>query len=127
MAAPAAGGVEGRIKRRLAQSVVVPTSPEEAMPVCPLCDRPIPPAQRDAHHLVPKSRGGVQTAWLHRICHRQIHALFTESELARDLHQVDALRQHPEMMRFLDWVRRKPDDFFERTRRSQRSRAARGG
>lgn len=127
MAAPAAGGVKGRIKRRLAQSVVVPTGPEEATPVCPLCDRPIPPEQRDAHHLVPKSRGGVQTAWLHRICHRQIHALFTESELAHDLHHVDALRQHPEMMRFLAWVRRKPDDFFERTRRSQRSRAARGG
>jgi hypothetical protein len=28
--------------------------------------------QRDAHHLVPKSRGGTETVWLHRICHRQI-------------------------------------------------------
>ena len=87
------------------------------------CDRPIPPSQRDARHLVPKSRGGVQKTWLHRICHRQIHALLTETELAREYHHVQALREHPELAKFLDWVRRKPDDFFERTRKSQRLRS----
>ncbi len=115
--------MQGRIKRQRALAAPAPRAAAEAAPVvCPLCDRPIPPSQRDAHHLVPKSRGGVQTAWLHRICHRQIHALFSEAELARDYHRVDALREHPEMARFLDWVRRKPDDFFERTRKSQRLR-----
>jgi hypothetical protein len=117
--------MKGRIKRRQAEaamagSTVGPSAVEAAL--CPLCDRPIPPAQRDAHHLVPKSRGGAQTVWLHRICHRQIHALFTETELAREYHQVDTLKAHPEMARFLDWVRRRPDDFFERTRKSQRLR-----
>ncbi len=91
-------------------------------PICPLCDRSIPAAQRDAHHLVPKSRGGVHTVWLHRICHRQVHALFTETELARQLQHAEALRAHPDMQRFLDWVRRKPNDFFERTRKSERLR-----
>ena len=90
--------------------------------ICPLCDRSIPPAQRDAHHLVPKSKGGRETAWLHRICHRQIHALFTETELQRQYSSVEALKGHAEMVRFLDWVRRKPDDFFERTRKSDRIR-----
>ena len=88
--------------------------------VCPLCDRRIPPAQRDAHHLVPKSRGGRHTVVLHRICHRQIHALFTEAELEREYAEINALRAHEAMSRFLVWVRRKPDDFFERTRKSQR-------
>ena len=115
--------MQGRIKRRQAELAAPSTIVDhQGAVVCPLCDRPIPPSQRDAHHLVPKSRGGVQTAWLHRICHRQIHALFSETELARDYHRVDALREHPEMARFLDWVRRKPDDFFERTRKSQRLR-----
>ena len=115
--------MQGRIKRQRALAAPQPPAAGETAPVvCPLCDRPIPPSQRDAHHLVPKSRGGVQTAWLHRICHRQIHALFSETELARDYHRVDALREHPEMARFLAWVRRKPDDFFERTRKSQRLR-----
>lgn len=118
--------MHGRIKRRQAeqQAQARPPGPRDADRdvVCPLCDRPIPPSQRDAHHLTPKSRGGTQTAWLHRICHRQVHALFTEAELAREYHQVEALRAHPEMARFLDWVRRRPDDFYERTRKSGRVR-----
>ena len=116
--------MKGRIKRRQAALAAAPRNVEtQDTVVCPLCDRPIPPSQRDAHHLVPKSRGGAQTAWLHRICHRQIHALLTETELAREFHQVESLRQHPELAKFLDWVRRKPDDFFERTRKSQRLRS----
>lgn len=116
--------MQGRIKRRQALEATVPGSAEaQGCVVCPLCERPIPPSQRDAHHLVPKSRGGVQTAWLHRICHRQIHALLSETELAREYSHVDALRQHPDLARFLAWVRRKPDDFFERTRKSQRLRS----
>lgn len=116
--------MQGRIKRRKAEEAPPLGMVPNGQPiVCPLCDRPIPASQRDAHHLVPKSHGGVATAWLHRICHRQIHALLTEAELAREYRDVDSLRQHPEMARFLDWVRRKPDDFFERTRKSQRLRA----
>ncbi len=114
--------MKGRIKRKARANTAPTAAPVSTNVICPLCDRPIPPAQRDAHHLVPKSRGGVQTTWLHRICHRQLHALFSESELARNYHEVEALRQHPEMVRFLDWVRRKPDDFFERTRKSRRLR-----
>lgn len=113
----------GRIKRQLALVQARPAAGAEDRPVvCPLCDRPIPPAQRDAHHLVPKSRGGVHTAWLHRICHRQVHALFTEAELERELSSVEALRTHPGMAPFLGWVRRKPDGFFQRTRKSDRLR-----
>ena len=116
--------MQGRIKRRQAEQAATPWSVDKQdTVVCPLCDRPIPPSQRDAHHLVPKSRGGVQTTWLHRICHRQIHALLTEAELAREYHHVEALWQHPELAKFLHWVRRKPDDFFERTRKSQRLRS----
>jgi hypothetical protein len=116
--------MKGRINRLRAQADAVPNAPlRPARVICPLCDREIPPSQRDAHHLVPKSRGGVKTAWLHRICHRQLHALFSESELAREYHDVAALRRHPEMSLFLDWVRRKPDDFYERTRKSRRLRS----
>lgn len=64
----------------------------------------------------------MHTVWLHRICHRPVHAPFTEAELERDYRDVETLRAHPQMARFLDWVRRKPDDFFERTRKSVRLR-----
>ncbi len=88
------------------------------LPRCPLCDRPIPPAQQDRHHLVPKSKGGRETTFLHRICHRQIHALLSETELARDYASAEALLQHPGIRGFVDWVRGKPDDFFVATRKS---------
>lgn len=115
--------MQGRIKRKQATAALVPPPATPAAdPVCPLCGRPIPLSQRDAHHLVQKSRGGVETVWLHRICHRQIHALFTETELARHYRTAEALRAHEEMARFLAWVRTKPADFFERTRKSQRLR-----
>ncbi len=93
--------------------------------VCPLCDRVIPPAQRDAHHLVPKSKGGRQTEFLHRVCHRQVHALLTETELARQYATVEALRAHPELQTFVAWVKSKPADFVVHTRKSTRLRKGR--
>ena len=90
--------------------------------ICPLCDREIPTAQRDAHHLIPKSKGGLKTRFLHRICHRQIHALFTEAELAKTYNNVAQLLAHPEITKFVAWVKTKPGYFNERTYKSQRIR-----
>lgn len=92
--------------------------------VCPLCERKIPLSQRDAHHLVPKSKGGRKTEYLHRICHRQIHALFNETELARQYDSVDALLSHSDIATFVAWVKTKPDDFMQRTRKSHRLKAS---
>lgn len=114
--------MKGRIKRLAALAQPRPAAPEDDI-ICPLCGRPIPPEQCDAHHLVPKSKGGRATEFLHRICHRQIHALLTETELAREYATVEALLAHPEIARFVAWVRTKPPTFMERTRKSQRLRA----
>ena len=56
----------------------------EDVPLCPLCDRPIPAdAPQSLHHLVPKSKGGKggETVLLHHICHKEIHVSLTEAEL----------------------------------------------
>jgi hypothetical protein len=111
----------GRIKKKqiLAEfSHLLDQQPE--LHICPLCDRAVPKSQRDEHHLIPKSHGGRQTAILHRICHQQIHALFTETELARQYNTVEKLKLQVGVMGFIEWVRLKPDDFFERTRKSRR-------
>ena len=115
----------GRIKKKQIQdelSHFIAGRPEEV--ICPLCDRAIPKLQRDEHHLIPKSHGGRITAVLHRICHRQIHAVFTESELARQYNSIELIKQQEEMAGFIAWVRLKPDDFFERTRKSRRLKTA---
>lgn len=107
----------GKIKRQQ-RMLHSPVQPVQALPVCPLCGREIPPAQQDAHHLVPKSKGGRETALLHRICHRQIHALFSETELARQFNTAQALLQQPQVQAFVQWVRGKPIGFFEKSRQS---------
>ena len=74
-------------------------------PVCPLCERPIPPdAPQSLHHLIPKLKGGKggPTILIHHICHKEIHATLTEAELARSYASVDALRAHPRLAKFLN-------------------------
>jgi len=73
---------------------------------CALCER-----ESDLityHHLIPRSRNGKtgETVLLCSSCHRQIHHLFTNKELAKQLNTVDKLRTHPEMEKFLKWLRK---------------------
>ena len=111
----------GKIKRKelLEKEFGTPKVPV----TCTLCLRVIPYHQMETHHFIPKSKGGVQTEYLHSICHRQIHALFTEAELAQQFNTADALLRHPEFAKFIAWVKTKPIDFKTRTRKSERLRS----
>ncbi|WP_374764181.1 HNH endonuclease signature motif containing protein [Yunchengibacter salinarum] len=86
----------------------------ESTDICPLCDRPLG-RRREAHHLIPKARGGTETVWLHPICHRKIHSLFDNATLARTHHRLDTLRQDGDIAAFTRWLRGKPPDFHRRT------------
>ena len=97
-------------------------------PICPLCERPIPPDARSSlHHLVPKLRGGKggPTVRLHQICHNEIHATLTEAELARDFATIDALRAHPRLSKFIAWVGKRPPGFHSKTPGARRRRRRR--
>jgi hypothetical protein len=61
---------------------------------CILCGRSVPESQLDWHHLVPRLKGGRETAPMHRICHRQVHALFSEAQLARHYASPETLLGH---------------------------------
>lgn len=104
--------MDGLIKRKQALEKAVSQAPfyfsQEV--ICPLCQRQIPKSQQDAHHLIPKTRGGIDTVLLHRLCHRQIHALFMPTQLAINYATIEALSTHPEIIRFIEWVKNKPTD-----------------
>lgn len=86
-------------------------------PTCPLCLRPIPQGvPQSLHHLTPKLKGGARgpVVLLHHICHKEIHARFSEAELARHLNSIDALRAAPQLQGFLTWVAKRPPEFISR-------------
>jgi hypothetical protein len=99
-------------------------APAPAPPVerrCPLCDRPLPDGPTvDLHHPTPRSLGGTATVPMHRICHRKLHASFTERELAAFGDDWAALRAVPEIGAFTRWVARRPVTFYDGSRRMKR-------
>ena len=98
---------------------------DDAPPICALCGRPIPPGvPQSRHHLVPKLRGGKggETVLLHQICHKEIHATLTETELARVYNTAEALRAHPHLAKFAHWVAKRPPEFNARSTGNRRGR-----
>jgi hypothetical protein len=76
-------------------------------PVCALCERTVGKVHK--HHLVPKSEGGTYTIDLCATCHATLHRFFTNHTLAREFCAISALRELPEIQRYLAWVKKQPD------------------
>ena len=82
---------------------------------CWLCHRPLG-RRVQRHHTVPKAKRGRDTVPVHPICHRAIHASFTNAELARTGDDRAALLENERLARFVAWVEDKPPDFHAPTR-----------
>ncbi|WP_279480438.1 HNH endonuclease [Aureimonas sp. SK2] len=83
---------------------------------CWLCSRPLG-RRIEWHHPLPKSRGGRDTVPVHPICHRTIHACFSNVDLERHARDELPLASNPDLARFLKWIAGKPPDFHAPTRR----------
>lgn len=87
---------------------------------CELCGRNNIALTR--HHLIPQSRHNkartkrhfskvdmhTSIAMLCRPCHNQVHKLFSNHELADYYHSVDRLKQHSDMEKFINWIKKRP-------------------
>ena len=85
---------------------------------CPLCDRIITEnVPKSIHHLIPKSKGGKggETVLLHHICHKQIHLMFKEKELAKSLNKIEILKKHPKLKKFINWIKKRSPEFLSKT------------
>lgn len=64
------------------------------------------------HHLVPrqntkrKKQAPGPTTNICSACHRQIHTLFDNKLLARELNTLEKLSNEPQMQKFLAWVKK---------------------
>ncbi len=77
---------------------------------CELCDRIVP--ELTEHHLIPKEKGGkhLDTAMLCTMCHKQIHALYTNRELAARLFSITRLRDDENIKKYLNFIVKIPGD-----------------
>lgn len=82
---------------------------------CWLCGRELG-ARVQLHHPVPKAKRGRETVPVHPICHRAIHANFTNAELARIGASRETLLANHEIAKFVTWVVDKPADFHAPTK-----------
>ncbi len=101
---------------------------------CELCRRE--GVELTRHHLIPRSTHGRRrirrrfdrqqrqnaVLWLCRPCHKQLHALIPEMELALRYHTREALLSHPELSRFIAWIRKRPPGHLPRAFTSRRGR-----
>ncbi|MCA6364376.1 MAG: hypothetical protein IM638_15170 [Bacteroidetes bacterium] len=88
---------------------------------CALCKRPLG-SNWNVHHLIPKTFGGRVTVPMHRICHSKIHSVFTERELLKQYHTIEALLTHDAIAGFVKWVQNKHPDFHAPTAKDKRKR-----
>jgi len=93
------------------------------VPECPLCSRDVPEDRLSDHHLIPKSRGGKETLAICADCHRQVHALFTNKQLASELNTVDAIMADERFARFARWIAKRPPE--RRMRKAKRAKGTR--
>jgi len=89
--------------------------------LCPLCGRPLP-EKPNKHHLIPRSLKGRETVLLHRVCHRQIHATFTERELYNHYNTIERILENQNIRKFVGWIKNKPPGFHVRTVSTLRKR-----
>jgi len=112
-------------------STFQPLSPPPMPTGCELCGRD---ESLTKHHLIPRALHNkpryrkrysreerlTAIAWLCRPCHKHIHRLFTERELAEQFNHIAALREDTAVAAFVAWLASKPVGFKPKAQRRRR-------
>jgi len=97
--------------------------------ICELCKRGDTELTR--HHLIPRARhrkGEVRRcfdkaeltgrlAMLCRACHKFVHTVLSERQLASEYNTVEQLLLHPEIAKFVGWIAKRPSGLRVSSRR----------
>ena len=96
--------------------------------MCAICGRAGLPLTK--HHLIPRTTHKrkriakrytaeqlVETTPLCRSCHSQVHATFTEMELAEEYNTLDKLLAHEEIARYAAWAAKQRGKITVRSKR----------
>ncbi len=124
-----AGSTDGIIGVSCPYNLQMVESGENIQPgvdgMCELCGRLVREDRLTRHHLLPRSRARkkkrrrkgrqelrrrdpARTVALCAPCHRNVHLSIGNADLERGYDSVEALRDHPGVRKFTDWVKDKP-------------------
>lgn len=96
---------------------------KEILGDCPLCNRPmIKGPSVDEHHFIPKCKGGKEKQYLHKTCHRFIHAQFTESELSKIYNTPEKLLAVEIIQNYMKWLQKKDPEFIDSIKTGNRKK-----
>lgn len=89
---------------------------------CRLCERLFGRGDLTKHHCLPRQKGGDQddVELLCGQCHSMVHATYTNATLAALYPTVAKLREAPELVKYLKWVRKQPPSRRKRNRSRKR-------
>lgn len=90
--------------------------------ICELCSRTV--STLTEHHLIPLQKGGKNKKTIHLCptCHKQIHALFTNRELAARFNTLEALKKDIRIIKFLRFIENIPGDSHVEIKKSRHVR-----
>jgi 5-methylcytosine-specific restriction endonuclease McrA len=129
MLSAARGGADGATRLDGPYNLGVAASEENLKSAadgrCELCGRRVGEDRLTRHHLLPRSRARKmkrrrksrqepkrrnpnRTVALCSPCHRNVHISLGNAELERGYDSVEALKDHPGVRRFTEWVKDKP-------------------
>jgi len=96
---------------------------------CELCGRDVPGVT--LHHLVPRATHTKRVkeelgedrnrkASLCVACHRQLHYLFANKVLGKELNTLRVIRANPDVAKFVAWIRKRPGTFVPKKGKRKR-------
>ncbi|WP_394231755.1 HNH endonuclease [Niallia oryzisoli] len=90
--------------------------------ICELCGRS--GVETTVHHLLPKEKGGTfgDKADLCIPCHKQIHALYNNEEIAARLTTLQELRNDVKLSSFIKWLRKQPPTKIMKIKKSNQQK-----
>ena len=88
--------------------------------ICELCGRTV--SRLTKHHLIPRTRHKnkknkknfdrvevkERVAWLCRPCHSNVHVVVDNKDLEYNFNTLELLASHPEVIKFTNWIKKKP-------------------
>lgn len=85
---------------------------------CAICREVMVKESVSRHHVIPRAITRAReekpssSIFAHMICHKILHILFTNEELAEGLYTAKLIRSHPTIIEVCKWLKEVPEDWF---------------